>query len=224
MNNQTNSARSRFLVVMMLAALVAVAGCGGGDKDGSKVTGKSAADAPAPAASSTPAADPANQNVNTGKAILAGVTFHPPARWRDLGPDGMRQAQYRIDPVAGDPAEAEVNVFYFGPASGGGVEANLERWIGQMVLPEGADPATAVKRDSFTADGMAGHVVAVDGGYKSGGGRPMGGSTEVLPGYRLVGVVLEGPEGSLFFKLTGPLATVQSAEGDLLAMVRTARK
>jgi len=46
----------------------------------------------------------------------------------------------------------------------------------------------------------------------------------MLPGYRLVGVVLEGPQGSLFFKLTGPEATVKSMENDLLAMVKTARK
>lgn len=227
MNNQTKSARSRFLVVMVLAALLAVAGCGGGEKTDSKVSGSSAADAPAPAANPIPAAsgtEPAGRSLEPGKTVLAGVTFSPPAQWRDIGPDGMRQAQYRIYPVAGDEAEAEVNVFYFGPTSGGGVEANLDRWIGQMVLPEGADPATAVARSTFTADGMAGHLVAVNGSYKSGGGRPMGGSTTLLPNYRLVGVVLEGPEGSLFFKLTGPEATVKSMEDDLLTMVKSARK
>ena len=61
----------------------------------------------------------------------------------------------------------------------------------------------AAERGTFTANGMPGHVVALDGSYKSGGGRPMGGGGEILPGHRLVGVVLEGPEGSLFFKLTG---------------------
>ena len=71
---------------------------------------------------------------------------------------------------------------------------------------------------------MAGHMVTLDGSYKSGGGRPMGGGGEVLPGYRLVGVVLEGPQGSLFFKLTGPEATAKAMEGDLLAMVKGATK
>ncbi|MBE0566022.1 MAG: hypothetical protein IH621_08705 [Krumholzibacteria bacterium] len=136
----------------------------------------------------------------------------------------MRQAQYRLAPVADDTAPAEVNVFYFGPTSGGGVEANLQRWIGQMILPAGTDPATAVTRSTFTADGMAGHLVTVDGDYKAGGMRPMGGSDdEILSGYRLVGVVVEGPQGSLFFKLTGPLATAKAMEDDLLAMVRGAR-
>ena len=103
----------------------------------------------------------------------------------------MRQAQYRLAPVEGDTAEGEVNVFYFGPQSGGGVEANLTRWIGQMTLPDGGDPASSAERSTFTADGMPGHVVALDGSYKSGGGRPMGGDGEILEGYRLVGVVVE---------------------------------
>ena len=44
-----------------------------------------------------------------------------------------------------------------------------------------------------------------------------------MPGYRLVGVVIEGPRGSLFFKLTGPVATARQMEVDLLAMVKGAR-
>ena len=52
----------------------------------------------------------------------------------------------------------------------------------------------------------------------------MGGGGETLPGYRLVGVVIEGPQGSVFFKLTGPAATARAMEGDLLAMVKGARK
>ena len=150
---------------------------------------------------------------------VAGVTFMPPAGWQDIGPEGMRQAQYRLTPVEGDSAPGEVNVFYFGPNSGGGVEANLQRWIGQ-ITPEagGAEP----ERGTFTANGLPGHVVSVNGSYKSGGGRPMGGDGEILPGYRLVGVVVEGPQGSVFFKLTGPLATAQTMESDLMTMVKGA--
>lgn len=224
MNTFNDKARSRALVGTTLVALLAFAACSGGD-------GGQQDQPPAPAgnaADATPAAGAAGTSAAPGpdgSVTLAGVTFTPPAGWQDLGPDGMRQAQYRLAPVAGDTAPAEVNVFYFGPNSGGGVEANLQRWIGQIVLPEGADPAAAVARDTFTADGMAGHLVKVDGSYKSGGMRPMGGGDgEILPGYRLVGVVVEGPQGSLFFKLTGPVATAEAMEGDLLAMVKGARR
>jgi len=215
MNSTIGIARSRLPVGIVLVLLVA-AGCGGGDEKAQQaVPGGGEADARSQAA---PAADA------SGGTTIAGVTFTVPGGWRDLGPDGMRQAQYRLAPVEGDAAEAEVNVFYFGPSSGGGVEANLARWIGQITLPDGGDPATVAERSTFTADGMTCHVVALDGDYKSGGGRPMGGGGETLPGYRLVGVVVEGPQGSVFFKLTGPEATARAMEGDLVTMVKSAHK
>jgi len=215
MNNLRNSARSLLAVAGLLALLVA--GCGGGDQGSTQAAG-----GPSPA-DATPAAH-GGAPASAGEVTLAGVTITPPAGWTSLGPEGMRQAQFRLEPVEGDPAPAEVNVFYFGPQSGGGVEANLQRWIGQMELPDGSDPSAAARRSTFTADGMAGHVVSLDGSYKSGGGRPMGGGGEILPGYRLVGVVIEGPQGSLFFKLTGPAATARAMEPDLIAMLEGARK
>jgi hypothetical protein len=219
MNTIIKIARSRILVGMALVALIALAGCGDSDQEAKQPQpGGNAADAPPNTTHDEPHPAPA------GGVTIAGVTFQPPAAWKDVGASGMRQAQFRLDPVEGDSAEAEVNVFYFGAESGGGVEANLVRWIGQMSLPDGGNPADVAKRGSFTADGMAGHIVSVDGTYKSGGGRPMGGGGEELPGYRLVGVVIEGPQGSLFFKLTGPETTARAMEGDLLAMVQGAKK
>jgi len=204
---------------MTLVALFVFAGCGDSDQKAKqpKPDG-SAADAPPNTTHDEPHPAPA------GGTTIAGVTFNSPAGWKDIGASGMRQAQYRLDPVEGDTAEGEVNVFYFGQESGGGVEANLVRWIGQMSLPDGGNPADVAERGTFTADGMAGHIVSVDGTYKSGGGRPMGGGGESLPGYRLVGVVIEGPQGSVFFKLTGPEATAGAMEADLLTMVKGAKK
>lgn len=217
--------RRATLFALVILALPALAACGGGGGGQDEATAK--ASSPPAAQSmpaSTPARDAAAMQPGTGQAVLAGVAYAPPADWQDLGPSNMRVAQYRLAPVAGDPAPAEVNVFYFGADSGGGVDANLQRWIGQMVMSDGSDPAAAAQRSSFTADGMQGHVVMLDGTYKSGGGPMMGGETKMLEGYRLVGVVLEGPEGSLFFKLTGPVATAKAMESQLMAMVQGAKK
>jgi hypothetical protein len=218
MNTRIDFARSRFLVGIVLMLLVVFAGCGGDDKQ---------AQQPAPggnAADANKDSHAGHDHAAPGGTIIAGVTVQVPGSWSDIGASGMRQAQLRMAPVEGDADAGEVNVFYFGPTSGGGVEANLTRWIGQITLEEGVDAATAVERSNFTADGMAGHVVALNGSYKTGGGRPMGGDGELMPGYRLVGVVIEGPEGSVFFKLTGPEATARAMEGDLLTMVKGAYK
>lgn len=219
MKTKIKTARSRIFVGTVLGGLIVLAGCGGGDQKAEQPQpGNTATDAP-PNTQFDETGSP-----NRGDTTVAGITFFPPSHWQDLGASGMRQAQYRLAPIDGDAAPGEVNVFYFGPQSGGGVEANLQRWIGQMSLPDGGDAATQAVRSEFVADGMPGHIVSLDGSYKSGGGRPMGGGGEILPGYRLVGVVLEGPEGSLFFKLTGPVATAQAMEKDLLTMVKGAQK
>jgi len=213
-------ARSRIVVGVAALSLFVIAGCGADDQQAQQHTsGSSAADAAAVA----PGGNAAHSHT-AGTTTLAGITFTPPGHWSDLGSSGMRQAQYRLGAVAGDSAQGEVNIFYFGPTSGGGVEANLNRWIGQMVMPDGSDPAAGAERSNFTAGGMAGHIVSLDGTYKSGGGRPMGGTTTLMEDYRLVGVVIEGPQGSLFFKLTGPLATAQAMETDLLSLVKNAHK
>lgn len=214
------------MVAALLVGLVAVAACN--DKvQYTERSGSNAADAPSagnggadtPAVQGSGATD---AHASGGSITVAGITFMPPLAWEELGASGMRQAQYRLAPVGDDEEAGEVNIFYFGPASGGGVEANLDRWLGQMVMPDGGDPGTAAERSTFTADGMQGHVISVDGTYMSGGMRPMGGEKTPKEGHRLVGVVLEGPQGSLFFKLTGPAATAAAMEGDLLAMVKGA--
>lgn len=211
MNTFEKLARSLALLALLVLSSLIVA-CGGDDQGETQAARQATADAPPPVQDQAQAG---------GEVTIAGITVTVPDSWQDLGPSGMRQAQFQLPPVEGDTEPAEVNVFYFGPASGGGVEANLQRWIGQMTVAEGAEPT----RSTFTADGMSGHVVSVDGSYNAGSMRPMGGGDSTpKPGYRLVGVVLEGPEGSLFFKLTGPVATARAMEAELMPMMESARK
>ena len=206
-------------MAMALIALLSLTACGGDD---SSYDNQSSQQHGADARIATHSKG--NPPTGPGATTVAGISFTAPSHWKNLEASGMRQAQFRLPAIQGDSAEAEVNVFYFGPKSGGGVQANLDRWIGQMTLPDGSDPATAIERSTFSANGMAGHVVSLNGSYKSGGGRPMGGDVQLLPGYRLVGVVLEGPQGSLFFKLTGPQATAEVMEGDLMKLVENAQQ
>jgi hypothetical protein len=39
-------------------------------------------------------------------------------------------------------------------------------------------------------------------------GGPMATSTRAVPGYRLLGAIVEGPGGNVFIKFTGPAKTV----------------
>ncbi len=196
----------RLAALAALGCFAVLAACGGDHEARSAETGKAAGEAAA------------------GAVVVAGVSLTPPDDWTDVGAAGMRQAQFHLAPVAGDNEPAEMAIFYFGQQSGGGVEANIQRWIGQMSLPDGGDPARAAERSTFAVGGMSAHLVVLDGTYSAGGmGGPAGGGLRAMPGYRLVGVVLEGPEGNLFFKLTGPVPTARAMQEGLLAMVRGAR-
>lgn len=160
-----------------------------------------------------------------GKPVsIAGVSFAAPAAWTDLGPSGMRTASYTFGPVRGESDSATLTVFYFGASSGGGVMDNIERWIGQMSLPGGKDPHTATVQQEIIVDGMTAHVVELPGTYNASSSAMMGGQTTPKQDYRMTAVVLEAPEGNVFFKLTGPIKTAQKMTESFEALLLGVKK
>src|SRR5258705_6661060 len=69
-----------------------------------------------------------------------------PSEWTEQTPSSsMRKAQYVLPKVAGDGEDGELAVFYFGMGQGGSVEANIERWIGQIAQPDGSSSKEKAK-------------------------------------------------------------------------------
>jgi hypothetical protein len=157
-------------------------------------------------------------------AMVAGIAYEVPSEWVDAGPAGMRVAQWSLPPVGADAEAAEVAVFYFGPASGGGVEANIDRWVGQMKAEDGGNVADEAERKTIEVDGMPVHLVSVNGTYDAGTMRPMGGGDGPKEDYRMVAAIVEGPQGSVFFKLTGPEETAKAMETGLMDLVQSLHK
>jgi hypothetical protein len=139
----------------------------------------------------------------------AGIRWTAPQGWKAEGPRPMRAATYTIAPAPGDSAGAECVVNFFGPGQGGGIDANLERWRGQVQGPDGK-PAPA-KIDKRTARGVPITMIDSSGTYTGMGG-PMAASSKPAPGYRLIGAIAEGPGGNVFFKLTGPSKTIAAQQ------------
>lgn len=133
-----------------------------------------------------------------------GVTWTVPPRWTTQGERPMRLATYSVPAVPGDAEGGECAVFYFGPNQGGGVEANIDRWVGQF---EGADTPA---RSTQTVHGLAVSRVKLHGTYLAPGGPNMESQGKKL-GYELLGAIVGGPKGAVFFKLTGPTKTVDHA-------------
>jgi hypothetical protein len=144
------------------------------------------------------------------------VAFDLPPGWERQPPSSsMRIAQATIP---GDGGPGELAVFYFGPGGGGGVDANLERWIGQMQVEAGGPEP---RRDRFQVGDFAVTTVEVAGTLMPSG---MGSGPDTpQPGSLLFGAVVEGPGGPWFFKATGPAATLAAQREAFIAMLRGLR-
>ena len=151
----------------------------------------------------------------TGSA--AGIRWAIPKRWTEQGQRPMRVATYSIPAVERDPESGECAIFYFGNDQGGTVDQNIERWIGQF------ETSGVPARSRKEVHGMKVTLVQVAGAYLAPSG-PMMQSTGKKENFRLLGAIVEGPEGSVFYKFTGPAKTVSEAEGEFNAMVESLAK
>jgi hypothetical protein len=136
-------------------------------------------------------------------AAAGGIQWRVPAAWKAGKSNPMRVATYAV-PAANGTEPGECSVFFFGRDQGGGVDENVARWSRQF---EGTPPA---KRSTKTVAGMDVTLVEVEGTYLNPGGGMMV-SQGKKPGYRLLGAIVEAPEGHVFFKATGPVATMTAA-------------
>ena len=134
-----------------------------------------------------------------------GLKWTAPPSWKAQPQRPMRAATYTVSHAAGDKEDGECAVFYFGPGQGGGVDANIKRWTAQF------DADKPAKTSKSTINGLPGTRIDVTGAYKASGG-PMMQPGPPKPGYRLLGAIVEGPEGAVFFKFTGPQKTVAAQQ------------
>ena len=133
----------------------------------------------------------------------AGVGWTMPPSWKAEGQRPMRLATYMVAPGA------ECGVYYFGSGQGGSVDANLDCWIGQFLQADGKPSKAAAKVAKRTIHGWQATTVDVSGAYTGMGG-PTAPAGPAMPGYRMLGAIVEGPQGSIFFKFTGPAKTIDA--------------
>jgi hypothetical protein len=148
----------------------------------------------------------------------AGVAWTAPAGWETEQARQMRIATYRIHAIAGDPEDAECAVYFFGAGQGGTVEANLDRWAHQFTSPDGQSLAQPAKMEKRVIAGLKVSTITVSGTYLGAGGM-MGQEQVKKAKFRMLGGIVEAPEGLVFFKLVGPLNTVAGADGDFKSLL-----
>jgi len=158
----------------------------------------------------------AHASAETGSALK----FAAPGDWISEAPtSSMRKAQYRLPRVAGDPEDAELVVFYF-QGGGGGVQANIDRWIGQFTKADGSPAEDIAKTSHKVSHGIPITTVDVSGTYVAGMGS-MATDSKGKPNFRMLGAVAEASSGPWFFKLTGPAKTVTKWESSFQSFLDT---
>ena len=141
----------------------------------------------------------------------AGLTFTTPRGWKPVATSSaMRVAQFTVPLASGDAQDAELVVYYFG-GSGGSVEANIERWVGQMQQPDGRPSSAVLKRHSRTVNGLKVTLVDVPGTYVA-EMTPGSPQRHNNPNFHLRAAVIETSNGPYFIKLTGPARTIAAAD------------
>lgn len=144
-------------------------------------------------------------------------TFTRPAKWESVEVTSpMRKAQLKVSGAEGK--SADVVFFDFGPSAGaaGGVKANVDRWLRQF------DPTDKQPKVEETTIGKTKVTfVQTEGTYHS--GMP-GGPLTPMPGYALMGAIMQSDDGDVFVKMTGPKEVVNASIADFKKMIESGAK
>ncbi len=166
-----------------------------------------------------PVATPVAAAGSGESVVVAGVSFETPRAWRRQSPSSpMRAAEFAI-PGSDGAREGVLSVYYFGRQSGGSVADNIERWKGQFLGANGAPPPGKVR--NVRENGLAISIVTTEGTYSS--GMAMGSPSAPEPDSALWGVIIEGPQGNVFLKITGPKKTIEKESTDFDKLLTTIR-
>ena len=140
---------------------------------------------------------------------VAGYSFDSPSNWKSSTPTSkMRKAQFKV--TGEDGTDAEVAFFYFGSGGAGGVKANVDRWMSQF------EEAKERKIKTTTIGETPVTYVQAHGTFLSGG---FVGPKTPKPNFALLAAIVEGKNGSIFIKMTGPKKTVESQVSAMKKMV-----
>lgn len=219
---------SNRLSIILLGILLLLTACASAPKEAppSQASNAQPATAPSAPSSSTIAVGHGSNATATGSAPMrsgaaaSAVKWTPPPRWEAKPASGMRLATYLIPAAGGDSEGAECAVF---ANIAGGVQANLERWIGQFEQPDGSSSAAKAKQNKETINGFPVTTIDLTGTF-AGGGMAMGQPATKKPNYRLLGAIVETPQGEVFFKLTGPAKTVAAAQGEFQTLLKSLKQ
>ena len=159
-------------------------------------------------------------------APAGGLGYTAPQAWKTRpAASSMRVAEFVVPRVTGDGEDAELIVYFFGSFFGrlaGGVDANIDRWIGQMQQPDGSPSRDKARRETQTINGLKVTTIDLSGTYIA-EVRPGAAERHNKPNFRLRAAVAETRSGPYYIKMTGPAKTMAAADADFKKFLATMR-
>jgi hypothetical protein len=137
----------------------------------------------------------------------ATLTFTPSAGWQPKAVTSMmRIGEFVLPRADSDTEDASLVIYFFG-GTGGTVQANLDRWFGQLSQPDGRQTKVVATTTSRLINGLSVTAFDATGTYVA---EITPGATERFnkPGFRMRAAVVQTKGGPYFIKLVGPLKTV----------------
>ncbi len=155
----------------------------------------------------------------------SGIRFDSPAGWVSKTPSSaMRVADWTLPKADGDQDDATVTLYFFGAGSGGGLQANIDRWISQMTQPDGKPSKDVAKTATLAStSGLKITTVDIPGTYVA---EVTPGSSERFntPGYRMITALVETAGGAHYVKFVGPAKTVAKWSQSFDAFLKSLRQ
>ncbi len=125
------------------------------------------------------------------------IVMTAPKAWKQVEPRFPNMIQYEFKaPVEVKESDTPVRITVM--ESGGGVQGNLDRWIGQFKQPDGKATKDVAKVEEFEVDGLKIHFVTISGTYSGGmaaGGRP----PAPKENYQLIGGIVPTENSGMYF-------------------------
>lgn len=139
------------------------------------------------------------------------VAFKAPAAWTKKKPkSNIIEAEFEAPAAKGDEIAGRLTVM----GAGGDIKANIDRWYGQFLQPDGSDTKDKAKVEKKTIGGNPVHIVDISGTYKDSPAGPFaGGKTVNREDFRMLAAIIETKAaGNYFIKFYGPKATIAENE------------
>jgi hypothetical protein len=154
---------------------------------------------------------------NPSKIAFAGgkLVLEAPEAWQRKQPrTRIVEHEFVIPAAKGDAHDGRLTLM----GAGGGVQANIDRWIGQFTQPDGGSTRerAKVKQRKIAGDNV--HLVDISGTYKDQPG-PFAPGVQ-RPKYRMLAAIIPTKSmGTYYVKLYGPQRTVMDHEKAFLEMI-----